>query len=165
MDNTIQIGEPGDSKFAILLIPPGTVAPQDFPFEIFSPDDKTPLTSTLEAVLRAIRDQTTIVVPIAGEHAEIFIRLCRAVDVELRALQGMEGDYPSYWLASTSTLPQAVVAEIMLAGTEQTVAVGGDGIQKNKKERTQLKAPDVDDVARRKEGVNLMTESDDDVAD
>jgi len=148
MDNE-EIVIPGQdgSSFAIMMIPPGVEKSRDFPFAV---NESADLAYSIQSMLDAIQAEETVVLQVDGKHVDIFIRIGRAMDVELRALQGFEGDYPSYWLAGTNMLPQAVASEMALA-SENSSAVGGSGVQPKKMEKTEFKSPDYDDVERRRD--------------
>lgn len=146
MDNhEIDVPNTDAAKFAVLIVPPGVEKLRDFPFPV---SESSEILDVIQTLLTAIRDEETIVIPVDGKHADIVIRVARAADIELRALQGFEGEYPSYWLASTNMLPQAVASEMILAG-ENSAGIGGTGVQDKKRDKSEMKAPDYDDAERR----------------
>lgn len=132
----------------VLLVPPGVAAPQDFPFEIMErPDDDVALVG---GAAKALTEPGVRVVALPGELVRPTVELARFLDVEIRALLGMEGDYPSYWMASTATLPPASVQEIQLAGG-QTEAAGGSGVQADKAPTATMKPADEEAPQRRQD--------------
>lgn len=129
----------------VLIIPVGVQPPQDFPFPVTRFSDAK---QSLQDYVAAILGHDVVVIEVEPDFVNSIINIARYVDVELRVLVGFAGEYPSYWNATTASIPVAITSEIMVARGESEV-VGGPGIPVAKQEKEPFKDADLDAVARR----------------
>lgn len=138
-----------DEKEAIILVcPPGLIAPQGFPLKIRTTSAELDVVDLLGNLLAVIMEGEPCVVEVPGAAISLVTMVARMADVEIRAILGFEGEYPSQWRASAATLPTAIVAEIMAAAGESS-STGGDGIPEKKKHKDEMKPADIGGIERR----------------
>lgn len=129
----------------VLIIPVGVQPPQNFPIKIVPFSDEQEL---VKSFCSSLTGEVPIVHEVPADFATTAIQLARYLDVELRALVGFTGDYPAYWNASTSVLPIAVSAEIMIA-RDEAESLGGQGVPVSKKPKDAMKPADQQGIERR----------------
>lgn len=119
---------------SVLIVPVGVKHSEDFPFEIYGPGWSS---------IVSIFDNMTfpVVLEIEADHVETFLGICGFHDVELKTLRGLEGDYPSYWLISTSKFPMVNAPELMLLGKE-AASLEGSGVDQKKVPKDEFDQPD-----------------------
>lgn len=142
LDNTVRVnGGPSDERDPIVLfVPIGVKAPVSFPFKV-EPWDLRDFIARLPAL------EGVTVQEVDPNLLASLIKIANEMGVEMKALRGMEGDYPSYFLMSTTSLPQVTVAEIMLL-QEESVAAGGDGMKARKKDGAKHRNPAADNQSK-----------------
>lgn len=99
-----------DATKLLLIVPPGVQPEQSFPLKVSEVD--------LRTLLTLIASQDTVypvVVTIEPELIAPITKIVGKLGINIRVLDGLEGEYPSYWRLQAAVLPHMAAAEIKAA--------------------------------------------------
>lgn len=119
---------------SILIIPETAIVPDDVELAVFD--------WSWESIVQIIAEGNLPVILRADANSEIMLNKIAAFhELTLKTLQGLPGDYPSFWQITFSAYPKVSYQEMQLA-KENSQARGGNGVQPNKLPKSEFKALD-----------------------
>lgn len=143
----------------ILLVPQGVKPPAGLKVTIVPWE--------LRNTVRHLLDATGVSVVETDPNAvATVVKLAQDLDLEVKVLRGFEGEYPSFWLIQTGSLPVVQAKELIELG-QAAEAVGGTGIDpaKAKKAADPVKTASRDHLEKVAEMADTLWESGTDVVD
>lgn len=113
IDNTMLDDQPVTERL-LMLVPDGVEPDAGFPLKISRVDTKG-----LLRLLVAEETKYPLAVTVAADAVEPLVKLAPQLDIDVRVLDGLNGDYPTYWRMQTATLPHVAAAELKAAAHTQ----------------------------------------------
>lgn len=143
MSNENNVAESVDADKLVLIVPPKAEPKAGFPLKVNRLDTK--------AMIAALVDPETKFPFVVEMEADVILpisKLMAKLDLTLEVLDGLEGEYPSYWRLQTSVLPRMAAAEIEAAAITNKIEKESKGPQLDMKGLRPAQAERIAEMAK-----------------